>query len=146
MGCRTIKNAVTTKDIPLRVEYLRQRDLDIVHQRQFNGAMNDSTFLHTQRDSYTEIARYKNNLKGMSNRLGNEAFDKSKTFQLSETPYQVGDFDSEGNVIVRVKNTFTNGYILCEYTLTKNFANIDGGQITQQPSPYSINKKEPPQT
>lgn len=130
-----------TKDVPLRVEYLRQRDLDIVHNRQFNGAMNDSTFLHTQRDSYTEIARYKNNLKGMSNRLGNEAFDKSKTFQLSETPYQVGDFDAEGNVIVRVKNTFTNGYILCEYTLTKNFANIDGGQISRQPSPFSISRK-----
>ena len=130
-----------TKNVPLRVQYLRQRDLDIVHQRQFNGAMNDSTFLHTQRDSYTEIARYKNNLKGISNRLGNQAYDKSKTFALDETPYQIGDFDSEGNVIVRVKNTFTNGYIICEYTLSQNFANIDGGQITAQPSPFTISRK-----
>jgi len=136
-----ISSNIRVRDIPIRVQYLRQRDLDIVHQRQFIGAMNDSTFLHSQRDSYTEISRYKNNLKGMVNRLGNQSFDKSKTFALDETPYQIGDFDNEGNVVVRVKNTFTNGYIICEYTLAQNFANIDGGQITAQPSPFSIIRK-----
>lgn len=136
-----LKTIVRTDDVPMRFQYIRQRNLDLAHSRQHIGQMNESTFLHNQRDSYVDISRYLNNMKGVSNRLGNQAKDKSKTFDIDEQPYQVGDFDNEGKVVVRVKNTYTNNYILCEYTLTENFANIFGGQISAEPSPFTINRK-----
>jgi len=133
---------LSTRNIPLRVQYIRQRDLDITHQRQYLGAMNPSTFLHAQRDSFVEISRYKQNLKALSNRLGNETKDKTRTINYNDTPYVVGDFDNQGRVIVRVKNTYRNNEIMQEYTLAKNYANIDSETaLSRQPSPFTINRK-----
>ena len=130
------------EEIPMRFKYIRQRDVDIAHHRQYVGAMNDSTQIHSQRDSFVEVGRYLESMKNIVNQLGNETKDKTKTFTLDETPYKVTDYDNEGRVIVRTKYTYSHGALTCEYTLVKNNANLDAeASLRRQPSPFTITQK-----
>jgi hypothetical protein len=104
--------------------------------------MNEITQIHNQRDSQTEVERYKNVLKNLSNRMGNDIKQLTQVF-TSTAPFDLGDYDVNDNVIVRVKNTFYNDYILSEYILAEGFGNIDGeASLWKEPSAFEILGKD----
>ena len=130
-----------TEEVKLRVKYIRQRDLDIVHHRQYLKNMNESTTIHNQSTSYVDVLNKKNNLKAISNRLGNTVKEESLSFDIGETPYQIGDYKDE-YTIIKTKNTYRNTTILCEYVLAENFGNINAQtSLWREPSPFTRTQK-----
>ena len=128
--------------VKIRFKYIPQRNIDITHHRQFLKNMNESTQIHRQRDSQTDVERYKNTLKNLSNRMGNDVLQYIEVFE-NATPYQLGDYDEQGNVVVRVKNTFFNDYTLTEYLMAEGFGNIDtDASLWQEPSPFEVLSKD----
>ena len=128
--------------VAIRFKYIPQRNIDIVHHRQYLKNMNEITQIHKQRDSIIDVERYKNSLKNLSNRMGNDIKQYSQVFRNFE-PYELGDYDENNNVIVRVKNTFYNDYILSEYMMAESFGNIDGEiSLWKEPSAFDILSKD----
>jgi hypothetical protein len=139
-GQFSIKNEEDT--IKARFKYIPQRSLDLVHHRQYLKNMNEATQIHRQRDSQTDVQRYKNVLKNLSNRMGNDIKQFTQVFTTTD-PFDLGDYDVNDNVIVRVKNTFYNDYILSEYILAEGFGNIDGeASLWKEPSAFEILGKD----
>jgi hypothetical protein len=130
------------QQVKMRFKYIPQRDVDLVHHRQFLKNMNEVTQIHRQRDSQVEIERYKNTLKNLSNRMGNDIKQYIQVITDGE-PFQLGDYDSDNNVVVRVKNTFYNDYILSEFLMAEGFGNIDGEtSLWKEPSAFEIQGKD----
>ena len=130
------------QQIKMRFRYIPQRNIDIVHHRQFLKNMNEITQTHRQRDSQVEIERYKNTLKNLSNRMGNDIKQYIQVFTDTE-PFDLGDYDLNNNVVVRVKNTFYNDYILSEFIMAEGFGNIDGEtSLWKEPSAFDIQEKD----
>jgi hypothetical protein len=128
--------------IKIRFKYIPQRNIDIVHHRQFLKNMNEATQIHRQRDSLTEVERYKNTLKNLSNRMGNDVLQYIEIFE-NATPHKLGDYDEQGNVIVRVKNTYFNDYVMTEYLMAEGFGNIDTeASLWKEPSAFEIQGKD----
>lgn len=140
-------DALTTDDfdlgkIQMRFKYIPQRSFDVVHHRQFLKNMNEITQIHRQRDSQTEVERYKNVLKNLSNRMGNDIKQFTQVFTDTD-PFDLGDYDVNDNVVVRVKNTFYNDHTLCEFMMSEGFGNIDGeASLWKEPSPFEIQSKD----
>ena len=132
-----------TQDIKIRIKYRPQRDLDISSHKQFIGVMNESGTINNQRDSAIEISQYKKNMKNLANRMGNVKISGSRIFDFGERLYQIGDFTEDDLVITRVRNTLHNdNYILCEYELNENYANIDSEYtMSREPYPYTVTTK-----
>ena len=132
----------TTKDVKIRVKYIRQRDIDMTHHRKTKGFMNDATTTHSQRDASIEMTQYKRVMKNFSNRLGNKVNSKIKVFSYDETPYSLFDFTNEGTIVTRVKNIYKTGFISCEYEESENFANIEAEYaLSRGTDPYTISTK-----
>ena len=128
--------------VKMRIKYIPQRSFDVVHHRQYLKDMNQFTQIHKQRDSQTEVERYKNVLKNLSNRMGNDIRQLSQVF-TDTPPFDLADYDINDNVIVRVKNTFYNDYTLCEFIMAEGFGNIDGeSALFKEPSPFEILGKD----
>lgn len=139
----TENNFITTDldKVKLRIKYTRQRDLDIMHHRQYLKNMNESTQIHNQSSSFVDMQSKKNNLKAISNRMGNEVREESKVWEYNEQPYELGDYKNN-YVIIKIKNTYKNSTILQEYVLAENFGNINGEtSLWREPSPFTRTRK-----
>jgi hypothetical protein len=133
---------VETEDIKLRFKYVKQRNIDLVANRNTKGEMNTTTTIHNQRDSNVEISQYKKALKNYSNRLGNDHYTKTKNFPTGATPHDIGDFLADGKVVVEVRNTYHNNFTFCEWVEVKNFANLESEYaISKRPEPFEITNK-----
>jgi hypothetical protein len=75
-----LDDPLDTEAVKLRIKYVRQRDMDIVHSRKTKGNMNETTTIHQQRDSSVEVNEYIKNLKLYSNRMGNNTYSKTLFF------------------------------------------------------------------
>lgn len=127
--------------VKLRVKYTRQRDLDIMHHRQYLKNMNESTQIHNQSSSFVDVQSKKNNLKAISNRMGNEVREESKVWDYDQQPYELGDYKGS-YVVIKTRNTYKNGTILQEYVLAENFGNINGEtSLWREPSPFTRTRK-----
>lgn len=129
--------------IKLRIKYIKQRDLDITTHRAYLKNMNESTQTHRQRDSFADIERYKLGLRAIINRMGNEVREQSKTLLISDVGVQLGDFDKDNFVVIRVKRTIYNENITYEYVLAEGFGNIDADtSLWREPSAFEILQKD----
>ena len=127
--------------IKLRVRYTRQKDLDIMHHRQYLKNMNESTQIHNQSSSFVDVQSKKNNLKAISNRMGNEVREESKVWDYNQQPYELGDYRGS-YVVIKTRNTYKNSTILQEYVLAENFGNINGETaLWREPSPFTRTRK-----
>jgi hypothetical protein len=131
------------KDARIRVQYQRLRDSDITLQRMASGLMNQSTMGYTQKSSIIDTQKYMNSLSILADRMGNQEKTIIKTFNTNEPRYQVGDYDSEGFVIIEAKYTkHTNSYF-CEFKLAKNYANVNPDYALQyELTPYTVSAKK----
>lgn len=137
-----LTNPLSTKDVKLRIKYVKQRDIDIVHSRKTKGNMNEITTIHQQRDSSIEINEYKKNLKLYSNRMGNNTYSKTKIFEYPDAPHKLFDYLDEKIIVTRVQNTFHNTYTYCEYEESDNFSNIEAEYaLMRRSDPYTITTK-----
>lgn len=129
--------------IKLRIKYIKQRDLDITTHRAYLKNMNESTQTHRQRDSFADIERYKLGLRAIINRMGNEVREQSKTLPVSDIGVQLGDYNKDNFVVIRVKRTIYNDSITYEYVLAEGFGNIDADtSLWREPSAFEIQQKD----
>ena len=135
---------VPTDEIKLRVRYVRQRDIDLIHNRKTKGDMNNITTIHQQRDASVEVNEYKKNLMIYSNRMGNNENSKTKIFKYEDgiEPHELFDYIDNKTIATRVQNTWHNTYVYCEYEESENFGNIEAEYaLMRRSDPYTINSK-----
>ena len=129
------------RQIKLRIEYIRERNVAVSAHRQFQGFMNETSVIHTQRDSRVEANRFKDNLDILANRMGNVETLKTLTVRDNEPLVEVFDYVGE-NVVVDVKNTQYQGVTLQEIKLSQNFVNANSEYaISRRLDPFTISSK-----
>ena len=135
-------NTPDTEDVKMRFKYIKQRNIDLVHNRKTKGVMNDTTTMLHQRDASVEVNEYKKNLKLYSNRMGNVKKSKTKIFTYPNEPYELFDYTDEKTIVTRVQNTWHNLFVSCEYEESENFSNIEAEYaLMRRADPYTINAK-----
>ena len=141
-----IEPTVTTpplevKNTKLRIEYIRERNVAVSAHRQYQGFMNETSVIHSQRDSRVEANRFKDNLDILANRMGNIETLKTLTVRDNEPLVEVFDYVGE-NVVVDVKNTQYQGVTLQEIKLSQNFVNANSEYaISRRLDPFTISGK-----
>ena len=129
------------REIKVRIEYIRERNVFVSAHRQFQGFMNETSVIHSQRDSRVEANRFKQNLDILANRMGNVETVKSLTVRNNEPLVDVFDYVGE-NVVVEVKNTEYQGVTLQEIKLSQNFVNANSEYaISRRLDPFTITGK-----
>jgi hypothetical protein len=130
--------AIETRLVKLRIKYIKERDMDIIHHRHTKGDMIESTTMHQQRKSEVEVSQFKKLLKNYANRMGNDKFTKTKFVEYGEQ-LELSDFTNDNKVVVRVRNTYHPTGVFCEWEETTNFANIEAVySISNVKEPYTI--------
>lgn len=138
----SISASGATALIGMRFKYVRERNIDLVHNRKTKGAMNQSTAIHTQRDSSVEINEYKKNMKLYANRMGNTQNSKTKIFNYPDEPYEIFDYTDDKTIVTNVLYTYHNSFVYCEYEENENFSNIEAEYaLMKRNDPYSITAK-----
>jgi hypothetical protein len=131
------------KQRKIRVQYYRLRDSDLSVQRQSNNGMVQSTIGYTQKASVVDVGSYMNALTTLSSRMGNQEKTITLAFDNDQTPYEIGDYDSDGFVITEAKYTLRPNDIFAEYNLSLNYANTNSDYaVRYEISPFTVTGKK----
>ncbi len=136
----SILSTEIVEDIPIRVKYRPRRDIDFITEKNIVSGFNQATILNNQKDASIEIGRYLQNSNAIVNRIGNEVFNLTQTFDTYAEAWKLGDYYLVGNrrwVLTSVTYTEDRTMISCDGEFTVNFSNVNREtSITRQPSPY----------
>ena len=131
------------KSIGLRIQYVKQRDIDYTVNRLNSTGKTASQMLYSQTASRVNLQKQKDNVGVLANRLGNDVEYRNKFFAPDEYLWKVFDYKSDGKVIVDAKYTQYATGVYGEFELSENFANVDADtSIAREPSPYTITGKK----
>ena len=131
------------RDIKLRVQYVRKRDLDILINKHFSDNMNIATEMYNQTSSIVELSQLKNNIANITNRSGTDKEVYTRTYDKNQEMDDIGDYTANGQVITKAKFTPQKNYVFAEYELNRNVAPIDEEyQFKRELNPFTITTKK----
>lgn len=133
------------KEMEIRFYYQPMRDMDVqVERHNIERVTKRAIISNSQKDSKLELSRYGKALKSHINRVGNDSYEVTKTYNYltSFTLWSLNDYTVDGYKIIKIHMLARENSMEVRYLFTKNASILNPlTAVDKSVNPFTITKR-----